>query len=579
MKKAATTLASALFLVFNVFVFGPYTIYQGNIEEFGIPLGSILISLILPALVLLSVLCLIGSLLSEKARQFYVSILFALGLLVWLQGNFLVWKYGLFDGQGIDWSKNEWRGWADGALWAGLLILACLFSRKVYRIAVWGSAALMAILALSLLVTSLQAPETWAAKEKASQPLVPPGEIFEFSSQFNIIHIILDGYQSDIFAEVIAEDFGHYSKALEGFTFFKEAMGTFPTTLMSIPAFLSGQVYKNGIPARQFLDEVKRGKTIFNALFDRGYETFLVADPLFVTGARYSGHYQIAVPYGGTARKKARANSVLMVDLVLFRHAPHFLKKYVFNDHAWLIQRFFTPKNYALNPRYFSHAAFLDDMIGHLAVKRDKPVYKYIHLMTSHYPLVLNKDCEYAGKVRPTRDNIKIQARCVLNQIINFLDRLKEKGLYDSSLIILQSDHGQGHKISMTNMESPRDEENLFDNGDLPAIAGRALALMVIKPPQREDDFRISIAQVSLTDIPATISSLLNIDEKFEGRSVFDVHPDELRERRFYYYKGRNTSWIKTFFPRLDEFVVTGSVFDRNSWRKGVTYYPPGRAE
>ena len=579
MKRVATTLGAAFLFVFNIFAFGPYTIYQGNIDEFTIPLSSILISFILPALVFLSVLCLIGLLLSEKAHKLYVSTLFTLGVLVWLQGNFLVWEYGLFDGQGIDWSKNAWRGWADGALWAGLLILACLFNRKVYRIVAWGSAVITAVLVMSLLITSLQMPETWAAKEKSSRPLVPPEEIFEFSSQFNIVHIVLDGYQSDIFAEVIAEDFSRYSKSLEGFTFFKEAMGSFPTTFMSIPAFLSGRVYKNDIPARRFLNEVKQGKTIFNALYDRGYETSIVSDPLFVKGGRYSNHYQIAIPYGGTGRQNRRSNSALMVDLVLFRHAPHFLKKYVFNDQAWLIQRFFTPKNYAINPRYFSHAAFLDDMIGHLAVKQDKPVYKYIHLMTSHFPLVVNKDCVYAGKIRPTRDNIKIQAKCVLNHIIKFLDRLRDKGLYDSSLIILQSDHGQGHKISMTNMENPRDEVNFIENKSLPAIAGRALALVVIKPPQKKDDFSISRAQISLTDIPATLSSLLNIDEKFDGRSVFEVHPDEVRERRFYHHEWRKTSWQKSFFPRLDEFVVTGSVFDRNSWRKGITLYPPGRSE
>jgi len=579
MKKALTSLGPSLFFVFNIFAFGPYTIYQGNTDELTIPLTSILSSFVLPALILLLALSLIGLLLPEKAHQLYASVLFALGVLVWLQGNFLVWKYGLLDGRGIDWSKNAWRGWADGALWAGLLILACLFYRKVYRIVTWGSAVIVAVLLVSLLITSLQRPETWATKEKSSQPLLPPEEIFEFSSRSNVIHFILDGFQSDIFAEIIAEDIDRYSTSLEGFTFFKEAVGSFRTTYMSVPAFLSARVYKNDIPMRQFLNGVKRGKTIFNVLYNRGYETDIIFNPLFIDGVQCSHYYHIPIPYGGTRQQNVRSNSALMLDMVLFRHAPHFLKKYIYNDQTWLVQRMFTPKNNMLNLAYFSHTAFLDDMIEHLSTKRDKPVYKYIHLLTSHFPMVVNQDCEYAGEIRFTRANQKIQAKCALDHFIKFLDRLRNRGLYDSSLIILQSDHGLGQKITMTNMDNPGDEVNFIENISLPVIAGFALALMAIKPPHNRDNLNISRAQVSLTDIPATISSILNLDDKFDGRSVFEVDPNEVRERRFYYHDWRKESWQQSYFPRLDEFVVKGSVFDKNSWRLGSTYYTPDQSK
>jgi hypothetical protein len=579
MKKAGTSLGPAVFVVFNLFVFGPYTIYQGNIDEFTIPLPSILVEFVLPALALLLALILIARLLPEKARQLFVSILFVMGVLLWLQGNFLVWKYGLFNGQGIDWSRKAWQGWADGALWAGLLLLACLFYRKVYRIAAWGSAVITAVLLLSLLITSLQGPETWATQEKSSRPLSPPEEIFEFSSQSNVIHFVLDGFQSDIFSEIIAEDFDHYSTSLEGFTFFKEAMGSFPTTYMSVPAFLGARIYKNNMPMRGFLNQVKRGKNLFNMLYDRGYETDIVADTLFAYRARYSHQYQIVIPYGGTRQQNIRSNSALMLDLVLFRHAPHFLKPYIYNNQTWLVQRLFGLKNKTLNLVYFSHAAFLDDMIEHLSVKTDQPVYKYIHLMTPHFPMVVNTDCGYAGKIPSTRANIKIQAKCALDHFIKFLDRLRSRGLYDSSLIILQSDHGLGQKIEMTNLESLGDRVNSINNISLSAIAGSAIALLAIKPSYNKDNFAISRAQVSLTDIPATMSNLLKLDDTFDGRPVFEVDPDEVRERRFYYHEWQAKDWKRDYFPRLDEFVVKGSVFDRNSWRLGLTYYPPRRSK
>jgi len=448
----------------------------------------------------------------------------------------------------------------------------------VYRIAAWGSAVVTAVLLLSLLVTSLQKPEAWATKEKSSRPLVPPEEIFEFSSQFNVVQIILDGFQSDIFSEIIAEDFNGYSAALQGFTFFEEAMGSFPTTYMSVPAFMGARIYKNHMPMRGFLNQVKRGNNLFNVFYDRGYETDIVADTLFAYRARYSRQYQIAIPYGGTRQQNIRSNSALMLDLVLFRHVPHFLKKYIYNNQTWLIQRLFSSKDKTRNLVYFSHTAFLEDMIEHLSVKKPKPVYKYIHLMTPHFPIVVNNNCEYAGRIPNSRANIKIQAKCALDHLIKFLDRLRDKGIYDSSLIILQSDHGLGQKIGMINLESPGDGVNSINGISLPAIAGSALALLAVKPPDSQGGLKSSKAQVSLTDIPATVCSLLNFKNEFGGRPVFGVDPNEVRERRFYYHEWKARDWKKDYFPRLDEFVITGSVFDRNSWRLNRSYYPPPRA-
>ena len=199
--------------------------------------------------------------------------------------------------------------------------------------------------------------------------------------------------------------------------------------------------------------------------------------------------------------------------------------------------------------------------------------------MTPHFPMVVNTDCGYAGKIPATRANIKIQAKCALDHFIKFLDRLRSRGLYDSSLIILQSDHGLGQKIEMTNLESPGDGVNAINNISLSAIAGSAIALLAIKPSRNKDHFTISKAQVSLTDIPATMSTLLKLDDTFDGRPVFEVDPDEVRERRFYYHEWNAKDWKRDYFPRLDEFVVTGSVFDRNSWRLKSTYYPPRRSK
>ena len=45
-------------------------------------------------------------------------------ILLWAQGNLMVWEYGLLDGRSIDWTKDTWRGWLDFSIWVGGFITA-----------------------------------------------------------------------------------------------------------------------------------------------------------------------------------------------------------------------------------------------------------------------------------------------------------------------------------------------------------------------------------------------------------------------------------------------------------------------
>jgi len=138
-------------------------------------------------------------------------------------------------------------------------------------------------------------------------------------------------------------------------------------------------------------------------------------------------------------------------------------------------------------------------------------------------------------------------------------------------LIILQADHGIGLGIDMVENDN---QQNW--NSHPSHVAGGALPLLAIKPPYSNGDLKVSEAQVMLTDIPATISSLLNINGDFPGLSVFEIDSTLPRERRYYRYKWRHEHWQADFFPRLDEYIIAGSVFSRESWRLGLTYFSPG---
>jgi len=577
-QKIGGVLPPSLLIVLNIFLFGPFIIYKGNMDEFAVSLASILSLYFLPALLLLAILAGIGLLVPSKLHRRYVSIIFVTGVLIWLQGNILVWQYGLLDGRSIDWSANTWRGWIDGTVWVLLLTIVCFFYKNIYKIAVRGSVVVICLQCFYLGYMIIQDPRVLKEKDKISLPAPPPKEIFQFSSRKNVIHVILDQFQSDIFKEIIDGEPGYY-EALKGFTFFKETTGSFPTTFMSIPAIFSGQNYKNDIPMSVFVQSILGGKTLPNSLHNAGYEVQLAHSLGNYRGGSYSSYYHIPVPYGLTKLEHEKATSALVLDLAVFRSAPHFLKRFIYNDQQWLIQRLLFGQLRGLQDRvsnlgmlrYFAHTSFLKDLVDNMSTGISRPVYKFVHLINSHGAFVVNEDCQYAGKALPnTRENVKNQQRCALDQILGFFNKLKSIGIYDSSLIIVHADHGTGIKVKFS---EARMKSKGLPIGQLESIVGSALPLMLIKPPFVDGQLKISNAQAMLTDIPVTISSILDLNEDFPGQYIYNINENMVRERKFYHYNWRHENWKEDFVDRLNEFTIKGSVFNRTSWHRSLVYH------
>ncbi len=573
LNRVSASFVPALFLVLNIFLFLPFVIYQGNLEEFDIPLISILRRSLLPAIALFLALSMTALLLSSRAHQRFVSLLFMFALLVWIQADLLVWKYGALAGQGIDWKKHVWSGLIDTALWMGLLALAFLLAARVYKLAVSGSALLILLQLLSGAFTTLQKPAIWQAHASSSRTMTPPAGLFRFSAGQNVIQCVLDGFQSDLFREIFDRDTGRYATALDGFTYFEEATGAFPSTQMSVPAMLSGEVYKNDVPTHDFLQWVNQGRTIGNVLAGHGYSVDLVIGRAYTKNARSRNHYSIAVPYGVTRSRYERDNAAQMLDLVLFRALPQPAKKLVYADQRWLCQRLLGGTRDELRTRLFSHRAFMDDLIGNLSVSRNRPTYKYLHLMTLHPPILVDETCGYDPRRPLTWEARRAQARCALDQFLRLLDKLRSAGIYDSSLIIVQGDHGTAEAIRMLNDDGAPEKAPYHES--LRRIASLALPFLAVKPPSARGPLKTSRAAVGLTDLPATISSLLQLNEKYGGRSVLEVDPSEERERRFYFYDWYKTNWENEYFDYIDEFSIKGNPRDRNSWQFIGSLRPP----
>jgi hypothetical protein len=565
MQRLARSLAIAAMPVATICLFVSMTIYLGNVAEFSSDLPSQLIFVLPYAISLVVAIGLAGFILSEAGRARYEALLCALTVLVWFQGNILVWNYGVLNGNHIDWMEGAWRGALDASIWAAVTGLAIFAWQRAGRGLLIAATAACAIQTLSAAITVIANPQVLQAKDVEAN-VEGRASVMRFSSNKNIVHILMDGFQSDIFARIVTDTAEHDFKAdLRGFTYFDQHLGAYPYTQLTVPAMLSGKLFHNEEPVQSFIDKTMRGATITNSAIADGYEVDIVAPTslrnVYVQG-NYSNAYSISASGHVGASDYVRVDAAKLMDLALFRVVPHFAKALIHRDELWVFQAS-SQMNAYLQMQYFSDLAFLDELATEMSADRDVPVYKMIHVMLSHNPIVGNEDCEFDGRKSETT-SVTTHARCGLLAVAAVLERMKELDIYDSSLIVLMGDHGAWARI----------QDFVVLGGVDGLTVAMATPVLAVKPPNSSNEFQYSSAPSSIIDVPATIADIAGFDPIFGGESVFSLAPGAARERRHLVYGYGINPNVEGYLNPMRELIVNGNPYKAESWQSGQRYLP-----
>lgn len=559
-------MAVAAIPVASVCFFATLAIYAGNSSEFLTAYFDLVLIYLPYVCILIAALGSIGLVMDRDALHRYEAFLFALAVLFWLQGSILVWDYGVLDGRRIDWLSGSWRGVVDVSIWIAVLLLAIVAHtrvRKFLRTAALGTVAIQILIAAMTLLGN--------ADIVSSKGVIANTDgrdaVMRFSKQHNIVHIVMDGFQSDIFANILAGSSERDIKTeLRGFVYYEDNLGAYPYTQLTVPGMLSGKLFRNEIPVDDFIDETMRGNTIINTAYVAGYAVDIAAPValrnVYAQGS-YSNAYGISSSGHVDASDFARVDAAKLIDLALFRVVPHFAKALVRRDELWVFQAGAHSDSY-LQMQYFSDLAFLNDLSAAMEVDREEPVYKMIHVMLSHKPIVANQSCEYGGRKPTTREYVKTHAQCGLNRVLNVFQRMRDLGIYDNSLIVLMADHGAWVPV-----------ENLPQSEVVDSLTvAMATPLLAIKAPGAAGPFRVSRAPTSIIDVPATIADIVGLEWGSEGVPLSSLNPSSVRTRQHLIYSyGINPKAKGYLFP-MQEFSIDGSPYDVNAWRKGRRYPP-----
>ena len=386
-RRLRTVLFPALLGPSQLLLFGPWTVHETNRTEFLVGFWELApgwVWLLGPVVGVLAGLSIV-----MPARWFprYVAALCAVGVLLWAQGNLLLADYGLLDGGGLDLASHAWRTPFEAGLWVCVLLLAVIFADRVARVAPVACVALVTLQATVLVVpvgrmATADAPSTPGA-ETAWR--LPPPEIYELSTTRNLIHIVLDKFPSRMFVDILDADRLAFDRDWPGFTFFANHLGTHPTTIFSMPAMLSGVAFRNEMPFRKF---VARHPSVFHVLGQQGYRLRSLTSygddhpsPTF-PGADATIRYDIPTPYG-SYRDYVDVAAAQLLDLSLFRHAPHAVKPHIYHDRQWLFQQRIETRRgpEARAARAFGDAAFLREFGNRVTQGDDAPVYTLLHVL------------------------------------------------------------------------------------------------------------------------------------------------------------------------------------------------------
>lgn len=344
--------------------------------------------------------------------------------------------------------------------------------------------------------------------------------LLTFSSQRNILIVLMDQFQGDVFAELLEEDRALF-QGFDGFSYFPNITGVAPQTHLAMPAIYSARLYQGGSIRELYADSYR--DSVFLDAQRAGYSTALY------------GHHALGCPAPTCVDQplllKGLAESILasylgLMDYGLMRISPTSLHPSIFRRGVGMLKQL-TPSHYTVDS-----LRGLEIFAARARVGEVPPTFKFLHLLNTHPPININEGCRLDEKRRQTRENYKIQARCGIKVFLDVLGFLERSSLYDRSLVMLLSDHGA--TLTAPSRPYALDGAVKLQGGRV----GQFLPLLLVKPPGSRGLLKISQAPASLIDVRATICEAAEIcDPPTVGVSVLSLAEGVTRERTFIDYR------------------------------------------
>ena len=475
-----------------------------NERGLALTFGDVFITLLLLTLVftvlLISLLLLLRGLIFDIAIGFF----FSLAVSSYLQVAFMNGAIDFLEGSVIEMSRAEWG--LNLAIWA--LVFCCVYFMRWFK-KIWMKG--IVFISITLLVMQLAVFVSLVPnienRERTSDThyFLSKTDEFVLSSDHNTVVFILDHLSVYILQSAFAT-YPHLQEMFSDFTRFDNSAPLYVGTFPSIAYLLTNARWCEEISTQMYLTTIWDEPSLetlsfYNALWEAEYRFHLLAEPFWFTAhPNQLEGFVDNLEYGGRSVNQSQL-IVEMVNLALFRYSP-----YRFKNHFRVIDGSFS--NTITDESYFiDDIEFYQRLIEKgITVQHDYNMLVIYHLLGQHghgrwYDEFANPRDAYCG-VAQTAGSLWI--------INEYMEQMKELGIYDNANIIIISDHGEKNEPSA--------------------------AFMMRRAYVTGEEMQISYAPISHENFWPTLVEVMGLATMDFGESVFEIPEGALRERTVTYF-------------------------------------------
>lgn len=528
---------------FMVCIYAPLELYFNNVFDFWFDVYTLLPMLLILFLgvgVVLSGIQWIMFSVSKKVYDIGLLISFGIYIISYIQGNFLVGNLPVLDGSEVDWELLKAGRIESLVLWCVVFLIVIFIYKKWGKVLFVNMVQLVCIcMTLMLLVTGVSISNTKNGLMHKPSYCMTYKNILQMSKDTNYIILVLDTIDGKRCTEIL-EERPDLCNVFSDFTYYSNTMGGYPFTKFSIPYIISGIRFENERDELDYFENAYVGSPILNKLAQKqfligmyGADTPLNED--------YLGNFENVIAKNGSISTPF----VFMLDqlkLAGLRYAPFDLKKLcVFNPGEFGSMRVVAGADDIFDFTN-SNKIFYDKLQNESIKTIAYRCFKFIHLEGAHVPLRYNKDMEIVEQC--TYDE---SVEGCIKLVDTYLNKLKNSGVYDNSVIIVMSDHGY--------------------ESDYKDWHGRQDPVLFVKGINEHHEFNVSKAPVSYDDLQVAYERLMNGNSSTD---IFDCKEGDVRERRYLWHDLDGTE-------TMIEYIQTGWAWDDETmYPTGNEYYYDG---
>lgn len=541
-KELLPALVLSFAACFMLFIYEPITMYSVNMDDIWFDLGMMILPMLLMFLIffadtflILAAIYFINRRFSEKLTVYSISltVVFAVFVATYIQGNFLANSLPALDGSVIDWSSYTTHNIITVAVWVVLAAVGVFCALKMsFKLRTKFFTIIGALITAMLLISMVTAIISHGAFQRKNGLMTTNSNFNNASHDKNFCIFLVDATEAEAFGKLVDES-DEYKKIFEDFTFFPDTLGGYPCTRDTIPLILSGHLNRNEKPFDEFCTESMNDSPFFDKLTERGYDINLYDADLIWYGDNKS--YHIANNNDSTNVRHIKFTYYVSEQMkyIGYKYLPYFLKCFShietmsFNS----VTDKFIWSNQDVYARIFSNNKLAEN---------GKPMFQFVHTEGAHIPFDLDRNMNH---IDSSKGSYNEKIRACITMLNAYIERLKQNGVYDNSVIIIMADHGN---------TSLNESDDMFR---------RANPLFMVKGINEKHPYSVSDTPVSYLELMQLYDELL--DGKPADELLKSLDPD--RPRTFMWY--RNFGYEN----HMVEHVTTAKASDWEALKEGNT--------